>query len=243
MAKPRSTKPTEVADVIERLERSTATVVTEYRGLSVAEMASLRRELRAAGGEYKVVKNTLAKRAIDGTPNEALAEHLSGPTAIAFVTGDVSAVAKALKNFAKANPNLIIKGGIFEGSPLDAAGLSQLADLPSRDVLLAQLAGALVAPLSTLAGLLQALPRDLAYGLKALADKGGAAPAAEAPAAEEAPAEAPAPEAAAEEAPAEASAEAAVEEAPAEEAPAAEAPEATEDAPTEEAPAAAEDDA
>lgn len=236
MAKPRSTKPTEVADVVERLERSTASVVTEYRGLSVAEMASLRRELRAAGGEYKVVKNTLAKRAVDGTPNEALAELLSGPTAIAFVNGDISAVAKALKNFAKANPKLIIKGGIFEGSPLDAAGLSQLADLPSRDVLLAQLAGALVAPLSSLAGLLQALPRDLAYGLKALADKGGAAPVAEEAPAEAAAEEAPA-EAAAEEAPV---AEASAEEAPAEEAPAAEA---SDDAPAEEAPAAAEDDA
>ena len=109
--------------VRERLDDSDAAVVTEYRGLTVAEMASLRRAIRAVGGDYKVFKNTLVRRAIEGSAHEPLSELLEGPTAIAFVHGDVSAVAKALRDFARAAPALIVKGGVLDGALLDAREL------------------------------------------------------------------------------------------------------------------------
>jgi large subunit ribosomal protein L10 len=227
-----------VEAVREKLDGSDAAVVTEYRGLTVGEMASLRRALRAVGGDYKVFKNTLVRRAVEGSGHEAMAGLLEGPTAIAFVHGDVSAVAKALRDFARTAPALVVKGGVLDGTFLDARELTALADLPSRDVLLAMFAGALAAPMRSMAGLLQALPRSFAYGLSALIEsKGGApeAPAAEAPTPEAdaaAPAEAPADEAPADEAPAD---EAPADEAPADEAPAEEAP--AEEAPADEAPA------
>src|ERR1700686_4932521 len=113
-------------------------VVTEYRGLSVAEMAALRQVLRAAGGDYKVFKNTLVKLAISGGRHEALAPLLEGPTAIAFVSGEVSATAKALRDYARTAPSLVIKGGLHGDGFLSSQDLGVLADLPPRDVLLAQ---------------------------------------------------------------------------------------------------------
>jgi len=230
MEEPRPEKVAVIEEVRERLEGSSASVVTEYRGLTVTEMASLRKSLKALGGDYKVFKNTLVRRALEGTDHAELVEFLEGPTAIAFVQGDVSAVAKALKDFAQDNPALVIKGGVYEGSVLTPAALKTLANLPSREVLLAQLAGMIASPMQSLAGLMKAVPQSFAYGLKALIES---KPAAEAPAAE-----APTEEAVAE-APAE---EAAAAEAPAEEAPAAEAPEAevVAEAPAEEAPVAEE---
>ncbi len=229
-----------VAEVKTRMEEASASIVSEYRGLTVAELADLRNTLSAVGGDYKIFKNTLVRRAIDGGDYQPLSEYLSGPSALTFVQGDVSAVAKALRDFSRANPHLVIKGGLADGSLLSAADLAALAELPPREVLLARFAAALAAPVQQMAGLLQALPRNLAYGISALIEQREAAgetlPApAEAP--EEATAEAPAEEAV--EAPAEETAEAAApaetavpdEEAPAEEAPAAQA---------EEAPAAAE---
>lgn len=232
MDNPRPEKVAIVEEVKDRLAAAEAVMVTEYRGLTVDAVSQLRINLRPAGGSYKVYKNTLVRRAAEGL-NEEFSELLVGPTALAFTettpegeTGDVVSVAKALKDFAKDNPNLIVKGGLFEGQFIDAAGLNQLADIEPREVLLAKLAGMIAAPMSQMAGLLQALPRDMAYGLKALVDQGGApgAPAADEAAEEPAAADdAPAEEAAAPEA-----------EAPAEEAaPAAEAdetPESTEDA-------------
>jgi large subunit ribosomal protein L10 len=109
--------------------------------------------------------------AIDGGEYQPLAEYLSGPSALTFVQGDVSAVAKALRDFARANPLLVIKGGLADGSLLSSADLAALADLPPRDVLLARLAGALAAPMQQMAGLLQALPRNLAYGISALIEQ------------------------------------------------------------------------
>ncbi len=173
MSANRDAKTAVVDDVRTRLQSATATVVTEYRGLTVAEMATLRRALRAVGGDYKVFKNTLVRRALEGTGHDALAELLEGPTAIAFVSGDVSAVAKALRDFARTAPALVLKGGVFEGSLLGARDLTSLADLPSREVLLAQVAGAIAAPLRTMAGLLQALPQNLAFGLAALLEARG----------------------------------------------------------------------
>lgn len=173
MSANRDAKTAVVDEVRTRLQSATATVVTEYRGLTVAEMASLRRALRAVGGDYKVFKNTLVRRALEGSGHDSLAELLSGPTAIAFVSGDVSAVAKALRDFARTAPALVLKGGVFEGSLLGARELGALADLPSREVLLAQVAGAISAPLRTMASLLQALPQNLAFGLAALLESRG----------------------------------------------------------------------
>ncbi len=149
--------------------------MSEYRGLSVAEMADLRNALAAVGGDYKIFKNTLVRRAIDGGEYQPLSEYLSGPSALTFVEGDISAVAKALRDFARTNPHLVIKGGLADGSLLTSSDLAALADLPPREVLLARLAGALAAPMQQMAGLLQALPRNLAYGISALIEQRQAA--------------------------------------------------------------------
>jgi large subunit ribosomal protein L10 len=230
-----------VDEVRTRIGDASASIVSEYRGLSVAELAELRNNLAAVGGDYRIFKNTLVRRAIDGGEYQPLSEYLSGPSALTFVQGDVSAVAKALKDFARGNPLLVIKGGLADGSLLSSADLAALADLPPREVLLARLAGALAAPMQQMAGLLQALPRNLAYGISALIEQreaGGeklpeataeATDAAPAEATDAAPAEAteaveetetPAPTAEAEAAPAEEIAAAAPEEAAAEAAPA-----------------------
>ena len=226
MDNPRPAKVAVVSEVRERLDSSSGAILTEYRGLKVGEMARLRRTLREAGGEYKVYKNTLVRFAVRELGLEEIEQLLTGPTAIAFVDGDPAAVAKALRDFSRTNPALVVKGGLLGGSFLDAQRAAALADLPSREVILARLAGALAAPMQQMAGLLQALPRNLAYGLKALIDQGGApgAPAPEAPAPEAPAPEAPAPEAPAPEAPADEAPPDAAEAAP--ETPAAEAAEA-----------------
>ena len=152
-------------------------MLTEYRGINVAELAALRRSLREAGGEYKIYKNTLVRFASRELDLE-LEELLTGPTAIAFVptggSGDPVAVAKALREFAKTNPNLVVKGGLLGDKLLDAAEAKALADVAPREELLARLAGRMAAPMQQFAGMLQALPRDFAYGLAALIDAGGA---------------------------------------------------------------------
>jgi large subunit ribosomal protein L10 len=174
MNKVRTAKVATVDELKAKVEGTSTAVVTEYRGMTVAQISTLRRQLRTLDADYKVFKNTLVKRAIAGTSVESLDEFLVGPTAIAFVNGDVSAVAKALRDFAKATPTLIVKGGVLDGKALSVAELSALADLPSRDVLLARFAGLLASPLSTMAGLLKAIPQNFAYGLSALIDaKGG----------------------------------------------------------------------
>ncbi|HEY4929873.1 MAG TPA: 50S ribosomal protein L10 [Acidimicrobiales bacterium] len=222
MDNPRPEKVAVVNEVRERLEAADGALLTEYRGLTVAELAELRRELTAAGGDYKIYKNTLVRLAVADTAGAGVSDLLSGPTAIAFVQGDVSAVAKALRDFARANPNLIVKGGVVGSTIMSAADIDVLAELPSRETLLAQFAGALSAPLQQLAGLVQALPRNLAYGISALLEqRQSEAPVAETPVADEAPAEeAAAPDAEAEATPSE-TAEAAPADA-ADEAPAAE---------------------
>ena len=176
MTVPRPEKAAVVAEVRDRLSASDAALLTEYRGLNVGEMADLRRSLRAAGGEYTVYKNTMVRLATAELGLD-LADLLTGPTAIAFVgartdgsAGDAAAVAKALRDFSRANRALILKGGVLGNKVLSAEDLVSLADLPSRDLLLAQLAGGLQAPLVKFAGLLQALPRNFAYGLQALID-------------------------------------------------------------------------
>ncbi|MCY4068933.1 MAG: 50S ribosomal protein L10 [Acidimicrobiaceae bacterium] len=176
MTDPRPEKVAVVAEVRDRLTGSDAALFTEYRGLNVSEMAQLRRALRSVGGEYKVYKNSMVRLATADLGLE-LDEHLTGPTAIAFVvprsdtgSGDAAAVAKALRDFSKANKALVLKGGMLGGKVLSGDDLIALAELPAREVLLAQLAGGLAAPLSKLVGLLQALPRNFAYGLQSLID-------------------------------------------------------------------------
>ena len=178
---PRPEKVAIVAEVKERLRASSAVLLTEYRGLKVSELAALRTALSAAGGDFKIYKNTLVRLAVRDLGVDIDEGMLTGPTAIAFVEGDAAGVAKALRDYARTNPNLIVRGGILGSSALSADEAQALADLPSREVLLARLAGGLAAPLVGLAGLLQALPRSFAYGLKALIDQRGGpvAPAAE----------------------------------------------------------------
>ncbi len=171
MDNPRAEKVAVVDEVRNRLDSSDGAVLTEYRGLTVSELAELRRELSAAGGDYKIYKNTLVRLAVGDSPQAALHDLLTGPTAIAFVKGDVDAVAKALRDFAKGNPNLVVKGGMVGTGLLSPSDIEVLADLPSKDTLLAQFAGALSAPMQQLAGLIQALPRNLAFGLSALVEQ------------------------------------------------------------------------
>jgi large subunit ribosomal protein L10 len=177
MSKVQPAKVATIDEVKTRIASSTTAVVTEYRGLTVAQISTLRRQLRTLGADYKVFKNTLVRRAIAGTDVESLSEFLVGPTAIAFVDGDVSAVAKALRDFARETPKLIVKGGVVNGKTLSMKDLSALADLPSRDVILAQIAGLLASPLRTMAGLLKAVPQNFAYGLSALIESKGGTPA------------------------------------------------------------------
>src|SRR5947209_1797806 len=169
--KPRPEKVAVVDEVRGRLSSSSAALLTEYRGLKVSDLAALRRSIGDAGGEYKIYKNTLVRRAAAELELVDLDPMLVGPTAIAFVEGDAVAVAKSLRDFARTNPNLTIKGGLLGTKVLTAADTTALADVAPREMLLAQLAGALAAPLQKMAGLLQALPRNFAYGLSALVEK------------------------------------------------------------------------
>ncbi|MQA05397.1 MAG: 50S ribosomal protein L10 [Streptosporangiales bacterium] len=151
----RSDKVTAVAELTDAFRAADAAVLTEYRGLTVAQLAQLR---RALGGDtsYRVVKNTLTKIATKEAGVEAFDGLLEGPSAIAFVKGDPVEAAKSLRDFAKDNPQLVVKGGLVEGRPLSPAELTQLADLESREVLLSKLAGAMKASLSGAAALFQA---------------------------------------------------------------------------------------
>lgn len=177
----RSDKAASVAELVEDFKSADATVVTEYRGLTVTAIKELRRSL-GVGTKYKVAKNTLVKIAAKEAGVEVADSLLTGPTAVAFVQGDSIAAAKSLKNFQKENPFLIIKGGIFEGKAVTTAEIMKLADLESREVLLAKLAGAMKASMAKAARAFDALR------IKREAESGApAAPVQAAPAAEAAP--------------------------------------------------------
>ena len=189
----RAEKVTAVAELTERFQSSSGAVLTEYRGLTVSQLGELRQTL-GTNATFSVVKNTLTKIAASeaGVTTE-LTDLLSGPSAIAFVDGDVVEAAKGLRDFSRANPLLVIKGGVLDGKALSPAEIVKLADLEPREVLLAKLAGAMKASLANAAGTFAALPVQMAQLLGALEAKRAAeAPAAEAPAAA---AEAPAAEA------------------------------------------------
>jgi large subunit ribosomal protein L10 len=180
---PSGEKISAVAEITEQFVNSSAAVITEYRGLSVKQVTQLRRAL-GRDTTYAVVKNTLTRRAAADagvTIDESL---LVGPTAIAFVSGDPVEAAKGLRDFAKANPLLVIKGGVLDGKTLSAAEVAKIADLESREVLLAKLAGALKALPTRAAGLFQAPLSQMARLAKALEEKKPADAAAAAPAAE-----------------------------------------------------------
>jgi large subunit ribosomal protein L10 len=182
-------RPEKVAVVDEirtKLDESDAAVLTEYRGLTVHELAELRASLRQSDTQYKVFKNTLARRAIEGRGLEEITDLFEGPVAIAFVHGDAASAAKALREFGRSNPALVVKGGLLGERIISPSDIEALADLPSRDVMLTQIAGLFQQPLTRAAGLFQAFTRNFAYGVQALIDQrvaGGE----EAPAAEEAP--------------------------------------------------------
>src|SRR5947208_12394477 len=173
-------KPAAVTELTEHFRSSSATLLTEYRGLTVAQITNLRRTL-GRDTTYAVAKNTLAKRAAADAGIAGLDALFTGPTALAFVSGDPVEAAKSLREFAKANPLLIIKGGVFEGKAISAAEVGRLADLESREVLLAKLAGAMKANLSKAAALFQAPLAAAGRTVAALQDKAeegrGSAPA------------------------------------------------------------------
>jgi large subunit ribosomal protein L10 len=178
--KVRADKATAVAELSEQFRSSSATVLTEYRGLTVRQITDLRRTL-GRETRYAVAKNTLAKRAAVDAGIAGLDELFTGPTALAFVSGDPVEAAKSLREFAKAHPLLVIKGGVFEGKAISAAEVGRLADLESREVLLARLAGAMKANLSKAAALFQAPLSQAIRTVAALQDKrekdSGSAPA------------------------------------------------------------------
>jgi large subunit ribosomal protein L10 len=151
----RAEKQAAVAEIVDSFNDSAGAVLTEYRGLTVKQLQELRRSL-GANANYAVVKNTLAKLAAKDAGIDGFDDLLTGPTAIAFIKGDVVEAAKGLRDFAKANPTLVIKGGVLDGKPLDAKEVAKLADLESREVLLGKLAGAMLASLSQAVYLLNA---------------------------------------------------------------------------------------
>lgn len=163
-------KATAVADIAEQFKEATATVVTEYRGLSVANLAELRRSL-GESATYTVAKNTLVKRAAAEAGVDGLDDLFAGPTAIAFVKGEPVDAAKAIKNFAKDHKALVIKGGYMEGRALSIDEVNRIADLESREVLLAKLAGAMKGNLSKAAGLFNAPASQVARLAAALQEK------------------------------------------------------------------------
>ena len=163
-------KEASVAELTKNFEDSTAVLLTEYRGLTVAQRKELRNSIRQ-DAEYAVVKNTLTKIAAQRAGVEGLDDELKGPSAIAFVHGDPVAVAKGLRAFAKANPLLVIKGGYFDGAALTADEVNKLADLESREVLLAKLAGAMKASLTKAAYVFNALPSKAVRTVDALREK------------------------------------------------------------------------
>lgn len=170
MGKALEQKKEVVKELKDKLNGSKATILTDYRGLDVAEITELRRQLREAGVEYKVVKNTLTRIAAKDAGYDFLEDYLVGPTAIAF-SEDPVAPAKVLSNFAKEHKDLELKAGMLDGKLLDKDAIKQLADLPSREVLLARVLAGMQAPISGLVNVLNGPLRGLVYALQAIKDK------------------------------------------------------------------------
>lgn len=176
-------KAATVADITARLKASSTAVLADYRGMTVGQMRDLRSKLKGGGIEMVVVKNTLARRAAKAAGYEALNAELIGPIAMLFAADDVSAPARILNDFIRANRKMVIKAGLLEGQVIQAIAVTELADLPSREVLLSRLLGAMQAPLGNLASVLQAPIVKLARTLDAVRSQRESQSPAQAPAA------------------------------------------------------------
>jgi large subunit ribosomal protein L10 len=184
----RDDKVAAVAELTDRFRDSSSVVLTEYRGLTVSQLSELRQSL-GGNATFSVVKNTLTKIAVsEAGLEEQLASLLEGPSAVAFVAGDVVEAAKGLRDFSRDNPALVIKGGVLDGKSITPDEITRLADLEPREVLLAKLAGAMTASMSRAAAVFNALPTQvaqLAEALRAQREQGGETAAEPAPAAAE----------------------------------------------------------
>ena len=167
-------KTESVEELKERFNGVHTAVLTEYRGLTVRQLSDLRKQLKGAAAEYKVVKNRLARIAIKDSPLDGLGKHLTGPTGVAYTKKDPVPVAKALQAFLRSNPALTIKVGIVEGKVLEPAALKSLADLPSKDALRAQIVGAVQGPMGKIVTLLTAVQGELVRVLEGRSKQGAA---------------------------------------------------------------------
>ncbi len=167
-------KTESVEELRERFNGVHTAVLTEYRGLTVRQLSDLRKQLKGAAAEYKVVKNRLARIAIKDSPLDGLGKHLTGPTGVAYTKKDPVPVAKALQAFLRNNPALTIKVGIVEGKVLEPAALKSLADLPSKDALRAQIVGAVQGPMGKIVTLLTAVQGELVRVLEGRSKQGAA---------------------------------------------------------------------
>ena len=167
-------KTESVEELKERFNGVQTAVLTEYRGLTVRQLSDLRKQLKGAAADYKVVKNRLARIAIKNSPLDGLGKHLTGPTGVAYTRKDPVPVAKALQAFVRNNPALTIKVGIVEGKVLEPAALKSLADLPSKDALRAQIVGAVQGPMGKIVTLLTAVQGELVRVLEARSKQGSA---------------------------------------------------------------------
>ena len=161
MAVTRADKQLELGQLTESFGKSESLILLEYKGLKVPEVTELRRQVRAVQGSYKVVKNTLARRAMAGTPFEALAAHFTGSTAVAFSGEDPVALAKVLTTFAKTAPALVLKAAVVQGEMVEGAAVNELANMPGKPELYAKLLYLLQAPMVQIVSVLSAAPRDL----------------------------------------------------------------------------------
>ena len=168
---PRADKVAVVDEVRQRFDDAEAVLFTEYRGLDVGDLAALRGQLIEAGCRYKIYKNSLVRLAIESSAPDGALDLLFGPTALAFCGKDQSAAAKALRDFAAAHDALVIKGGVLGSALLDGAQVGELADLPSRDEVMAQILGALAAPLNSLASMMNSLLSEMPGLVQALIDR------------------------------------------------------------------------
>lgn len=167
----RSKKESVVAKLTDKLSASKAIFLSDFKGLKVEKLSGLRNKIRDAGGEYEVAKNTLIRRAVQGTESEPISEMLAGNNALSTSQGDPAALAKALVDFAKTEEKLVIKGGILSGQIVSFEQIKAIADLPSREVLLATLLGAMNAVPTGFVRVLAATPQNLVYALAAIRDQ------------------------------------------------------------------------
>lgn len=172
MAISRAQKEQMVADYVEKMTNSQALILTDYRGLSVAALGDLRNRLREVDGVFQVVKNTLFQRALEEAGLPIPSEQMEGPVAVGYCLGDAPPVAKAMMDYAKEKDRLKIKGAILGTNLLDLDGVKGLADLPPREVLLAQLVGAVQGPMGSLVSTMQAPMRELIQVLQARSEQG-----------------------------------------------------------------------